>query len=86
MTETRRSILLGAAVAVSLFADTAASRSATMIYDDQPVFVRPPPRAASHGRECPTCYKGYDFGSDCFQYVWDGFHNIRSNVCLWGWH
>lgn len=86
MTDSRRLLLFGAIVAVVLFANTAASRSASLIYDVRPVYVRPAPHGARHWRDCPTCYKGYDFGGDCFQYVWDGFHNIWSNVCLWGWH
>jgi hypothetical protein len=81
----KRMLLFGAIVAVFLFADMAASRAAPLIYDGRPVYVLPPPHAAGHWRDCPTCYKGYDFGQDCFQYVWDGFHNIWSNVCLWGW-
>jgi hypothetical protein len=84
--DAKRLLLLGAAIAVFLFANTAASQSATLIYDGSPVYVRAAPRTAAHRRDCPTCYKGYDFGSDCFQYVWDGFHNTWSNVCLWGWH
>jgi hypothetical protein len=86
MINNRRLLLLGAAVALFMLANTAASQSATMIRDDQPVYMRPASRAVGHPRECPTCYKGYDFGSDCFQYVWDGFQNVWSNVCLWGWH
>jgi hypothetical protein len=34
---------------------------------------------------CPYCYKGYDYGRGCYQYVWTGFRRIWVNVCLWGW-
>lgn len=55
---------------------------AATIYDVRPVLVRPaPPRL-----DCPTCYKGHDFGSACFQFVWNGFEQIWTNVCLLGWH
>lgn len=53
------------------------------IYDSRTVIVRP----ASRGlRECPTCYKGPDFGRDCFQNVWNGFDVVWTNVCRLGWH
>jgi hypothetical protein len=34
------------------------------IYDSRPVIVRPAPRGQ---QQCPTCYKGHDFGRDCYQ-------------------
>ncbi len=42
------------------------------------------PRVKLDGN-CPYCYKGYDYGSDCYQYVWNGFQQLWVNVCLWGW-
>lgn len=36
-------------------------------------------------RNCPYCFKGYDYGHDCYQYVWTGFRSVWANVCLWGW-
>jgi hypothetical protein len=53
------------------------------IYDSRPVIVRPAPRGL---RECPTCYKGHDFGRDCFQNVWNGFDEVWTKVCRLGWH
>lgn len=55
---------------------------AATIYDARPVLVRPMPLRL----DCPTCYKGHDFGSDCFQFVWNGFEQVWTNVCLLGWH
>lgn len=73
----------GAALLVAAgFAPIAAS--ATTIFDDRPILVRPAPHI-SRG-DCPTCYKGHDFGSDCFQFVWNGFEQTWTNVCLLGWH
>jgi hypothetical protein len=57
--------------------------SAETIFDDRPVVVRP---AARVGKDCPTCYKGHDFGRDCFQNVWNGFEEVWTNVCRLGWH
>jgi hypothetical protein len=54
------------------------------MYDDRPILVRPATHI-SRG-DCPTCYKGHDFGNDCFQFVWNGLENIWTNVCLLGWH
>ncbi|HXY59047.1 MAG TPA: hypothetical protein VEH76_10755 [Methylocystis sp.] len=77
-------VTVGAAVLVCL-ASTAQTAAATTIYDDRPIIVRPA-HPGWRWRECPTCYKGYDFGQDCFQRVWTGFEEIRANVCLWGWN
>jgi len=54
------------------------------IYDDRPILVRPAPHHGWPG-DCPTCYKGHDFGHDCFQNVWNGFESVWTNVCIWGW-
>lgn len=79
----RRCIRSGAGVALLATAALAPiALGATTIYDARPVLVRPmPPRL-----DCPTCYKGHDFGSDCFQFVWNGFEQVWTNVCLLGWH
>ncbi|KAF2992446.1 hypothetical protein OGR47_05330 [Methylocystis sp. MJC1] len=76
--------LIFAAAAALLVGQTIAQpAAATAIYVGPSIAVRPPPYA---WRECPTCYKGHDFGRDCFQNVWNGFEQIWTNVCLLGWH
>jgi hypothetical protein len=84
---TAKLLLRTALVAALFFGATIAPQlaNASAFYDSRPILVEPPPHAL-RGRDCPTCYKGHDFGHDCFQYVWNGFENIWSNVCLWGWH
>ncbi|WP_442756147.1 hypothetical protein ACNHKD_05885 [Methylocystis sp. JAN1] len=68
-------------LAMAALAQSAAQAGA--IYDDRPILVRPAPHIWRG--DCPTCYKGHDFGSDCFQFVWNGFEQIWTNVCLLGW-
>jgi hypothetical protein len=72
-----------AGLILSVAALAPAAAVAQNYYDDRPVVVRPAPRLS---RDCPTCYKGHDFGSDCFQNVWNGFENVWTNVCRLGWH
>jgi hypothetical protein len=55
------------------------------LVDRSPVVVAGSRFAPRLPGDCPTCYKGHDFGTDCFQYVWTGFEQVWTNVCLWGW-
>jgi hypothetical protein len=81
---TRKASLLGVvALAFSAAALASSAALAQTFHDDRPVVVRPGPRVS---RDCPTCYKGHDFGRDCFQNVWNGFENVWTNVCRLGWH
>ncbi len=77
-----RSVLSTALIAL-LLANVSQAAAAARLYDEKSVLVTGSHR---YPRDCPTCYKGHDFGSDCFQYVWTGFEQVWTNVCLWGWH
>ncbi len=71
--------------AAALFAASGAGASAGAFLKTRPVVVTQSNFAPRLPGDCPTCYKGHDFGSDCFQYVWTGFQQVWTNVCIWGW-
>lgn len=85
---TRQRTSVMAALALVVSAASTPQLNAATLHDNRPVLVtgRPPPELGpGTSPNCPTCYKGYDFGRDCFQYVWTGFEEVWVNVCLWGW-
>jgi hypothetical protein len=88
--------LLAAGVCAVLISSPFEPTEAAALHDQTGLRVRgvgvnvaPPPWAdvARIGSDeaCPFCYKGYDYGQDCYQYVWTGFRQVWANVCLWGW-
>lgn len=82
MIRTRPSFLIVSLALAASFAPAPAS-AGRIIFDDRPILVEPAPLPVP--RQCPTCYKGHDFGRDCFQNVWNGFTNVWTNVCILGW-
>jgi hypothetical protein len=85
MTPKRLTWLALAAVLLVGLAFASQSASAATFYDKRDIIVRPS-SGPERWRDCSTCYRGHDFGSDCFQNVWTGFEQFRANVCLWGWN
>lgn len=76
--------VLVSAVALAICVGSSPSFAASFI--QRPVVVAGSGFAPRLPGDCPTCYKGHDFGNDCFQYVWTGFRQVWTNVCLWGWN
>lgn len=71
------------ALAAACAAAPGAALARYVIDDSRTVIVSAPPQGVfPHLRDCPTCYKGHDFGRGCFQNVWTGFEQVWTNVCI----